>query len=146
MRFLVSMPLDMVMDLDRQLMQASAVANQCLPRINGCPPSYDFGCKTKKSAGYSHESTEMMRSSRIYLVLMVYRSTISKTVGAGLILVSPSFLTVSIVMTLIAAPKSTSTLGIYVCPICTVTVGFPGLSYLVTGVFPVINADSFPMT
>ena len=127
-------------------MQASAMANQGLPRINGCPPSCDFGCNTKKSAGYSHESTEMTRSSRIPSGLMVDLSTNSKMVGVGLILVSPIFFTVSIVMTLIAAPKSTSTLGICVCPICTVTVGFLGSSYLVTRVFTVINVDNFPMT
>ena len=61
-------------------------------------------------------------------------------------LVSPCFLTVSMVMTFIAAPKSTSTLGIYVCPICTVTVGFVGSSYLARRVFPIINVDNFPMT
>ena len=83
MRLLVSVPSDIVMDPDRQLLQASAVANQGLPRINGCPPSYDFGCNTKKSAGYSHESTEMTRSSRIPLGLMVDLSANSKMVGVG---------------------------------------------------------------
>ena len=53
----------MVIEPGQQLMQASSIANQGLPRINGCPPSYDLGCRTKKSAGYSHESTEMTRSS-----------------------------------------------------------------------------------
>ena len=72
-------------------------------------------------------------------------SASSKTVGVGLRLVSPSFLTVSIVMTLIATPKSTSMLGICVCPIYIVTVGFLGSSYLANRVFPVINADNFPM-
>ena len=100
MRFLVLVPLDMVIDLDRKLMQALAVANQGLSKINGCPPSCDFGCKTKKSAGYSHESTEMTRSSRIPSGLMVDLSASSKTVGVGLRLVSSSFLMVSIVMTL----------------------------------------------
>ena len=55
-------PSDMVIDTDRQLMQASTMDNQGLLRINGCTPSYDFSCKTKKSVGYSHESTEMTRS------------------------------------------------------------------------------------
>ena len=146
MRILVFVSSDIVMDPDRQLMQASAVANQGLPRINGCPPNCDLGCNTKKSAGYSHESTEMTRSSRIPSGLMVDLSANSKIVGVGLRLVSPSFLTVSIVITLIAAPRSTSTLGICVCPICTVTVGLPGSPYLVTGYFPVIKADKFPMT
>ena len=138
MRFLVSVPSDMVIDLDRQLMQALVVANQGLPRINGCPPSYDLGCKTNKLAGYSQESTEMMRSSKIPSGLMVDLLANSKMVGVGLRLVSPSFLIVSIVMTLIATPKSTSMLGICVCPICTVTVGFPGSSYLAKRVFPLL--------
>src|SRR5713101_2760430 len=77
-RFLVSIPSDIIIDPDRQLMQASAVANHGLPRINGCPPSCDFGCNTKKSAGYSHESTDITRSSKIPSGLMVDLSANSK--------------------------------------------------------------------
>ena len=146
MRLFISVPSDMVIDPDRQLMQASAVANQGLPRINGCPPSYDLGCKTKNSAGYSHESTEIMRSSNIPSGLIVDQFASSKMVGVGLRLVSPSFLIVSMVTTLIVAPKSTSTLGIYVLPICIVTVEFPRSSYFSKRVFPIINSDNFPMT
>ena len=82
MRFFVLVPSDMVIDTDRQLMQASAVANQGLPRISGCPPSYDLGCKTKKSVGYSQESTEMTRSSKIPSGLMVDLSSSSKWWGS----------------------------------------------------------------
>ena len=129
-------------------MQALAMANQGLPRINGCPPSYDLGCKTKKSARYSHESTEMMRSSKIPLGLIVDLSTSSIMVGVVLRLVSPSFLTVSMVTTLIVVTKSTSTLGICVLPIYTMTVivWFPRSSYLDKRVFSIINSDNFPMT
>ena len=127
-------------------MQAYVVANQGLPKINGCPPNCDLGCKTKKLVGYSHESTKMMRSSNIPSGLIVDLSSSSKMVGIGRILVSPSFHTVSMVIKLIAAPKSTSTFGIYVFPICTVTVGFPGSLYLARRVFPIISSDSFPLT
>ena len=136
----------MVIDHDQKLMQASAVANQGLPKINVCPPRCDLGCKTKKSARCSEESTKIMRSSKIPSSLIVDLSYSSKTVGVGLRLLSPSFLTVSIVIMLIATPKYISTLGICVRPICTVTVGFPGSSYLVMRVFPIINANNFPMT
>ena len=146
MRFFISVPSDMVIDLDRQLMQASAIASQGLPRINGCPPSYDLGCKTKKSVGYCLESNELTRSSKIPSGLIVDLSASSKMVGVGLRLVSPSFHTVSMVMTLIDAPKSIGTLGICVLPICTLTVGFPGSSYLDKRVFPIINSYNFPMT
>ena len=87
------------MDPNLHIKHASDVANHGLPKINGCPPSYDLGCKTKKSAGYSQESTEMTRSSRIPSVLMVDLSAGSEIVGVGLILVIPSFLTASDVMT-----------------------------------------------
>ena len=124
MRFFISVPYDMVIDPDRQLMQASVVANQGLPRINGCPPRCDLRCKTKKLARYSQESTEITRSSKIPSGLIVDLFPSSKMVGVGLRLVSPSFLTVSIVIILIATPKSTNTLGIYMRPINTVS-GIP---------------------
>ena len=126
-------------------MQASVVANQGLPRISGCPPSYELGCKTKKSTRYSHESTETMRSSKIPSGLIVDLSASSRMVGVGRRLVSPSFRTISMVITLIAAPRSTNTFSIYVFPICTVIVGFPGSSYLARRVFPIISSNSFPM-
>ena len=136
----------MAIDRDQQPMQASVVAIQGLPRISGCPPSYDLGCKTKKSAGYSHESTEATRSSNIPSGLIVDLSTSSRMVGVGRILVSPSFRTISMVIMLIAAPISTDTLNICVFLTCRVTVGFLGSSYLARRVFPIINSDSFPMT
>ena len=92
MRFFVSVQYDMVIDPDRQLMQESFVANQGIPRISGCPPRCDLGCKTKKSTGYSQESTKMMRSSKILSGLMVDLSACSKMVGVGLRLVTQVFL------------------------------------------------------
>ena len=71
------------MEPDRQVMQESTVANQVLPNINECPPSYDLGCKTKKSKGYSHESTETTRSSKIPLGLIVDLFASSRMVGVG---------------------------------------------------------------
>ena len=78
MRFFISVPSDMVIDPDRQLMQALAVANQGLPRFNECPPSYDLGFKTKKLVGYSQDSTEITRSSNIPSGLIVDLSASSK--------------------------------------------------------------------
>jgi hypothetical protein len=51
------------MEPDMQPMKASIVANHGHPRIRGWPPKQVLGCKTTKSAGYSHESTEMTKSS-----------------------------------------------------------------------------------
>ena len=73
----------MVIDPNRQLMQASAMANQGLLRISGCPSSCDLGCKTKKSIGYSHESTETKRSSNIPSGLIVDLSASSRMVGVS---------------------------------------------------------------
>ena len=39
------------MDPNLQLMYAYVVAILGLPKINGCPPNYDIGLKTTKSAG-----------------------------------------------------------------------------------------------
>ena len=127
-------------------MQASVVANQDLPKISRCPPSCELGCKTKKLVGYSHESTKMTRSSKIPLGLIVDLSPSYKMVGVGKRLVIPSFHIVSMDITLIATPRSTSTFSICVFLICTVTVGFLGSSYLARRVFPIINLDSFPKT
>jgi hypothetical protein len=59
------------------------VANHGHPRIRGWPPRLDLGCNTTKSAGYSHESTEITKSSITPSGLMVERSTNSRTVGVG---------------------------------------------------------------
>lgn len=59
---------DMVILLDLQPMYVSAIANQGLHKFKGWFPKWDFGCKNKKSAGYSHESTQMIMSSKISLV------------------------------------------------------------------------------
>jgi hypothetical protein len=86
------------------------VVNHGRPRIRGWPPRLDLGCNTKKSAGYSHESTEITKSSIAPSGLMVERSTNSRTVGVGQIFVpSCSNYVVPIGMMLIATPKSTST-------------------------------------
>jgi hypothetical protein len=91
-------------------MKASVVASHGHPRIRGWPPRLDLGCNMKKYVGYSHESTEITKSSITPSGLMVERSANSRTVGLGQIFVlSCSNCIVSIGMMLIAAPKSTST-------------------------------------
>jgi hypothetical protein len=86
------------------------VANHGRPKIRGWPPRLDLGCNTTKSAGYSHESTEITKSLITPFGLMVERSANSRTVRVGQIFVpSCSNCVVSIGMMLIAAPKSTST-------------------------------------
>ena len=109
-RFLMALPSEIVMEHDLHLMYASVVAIHSLPKINRCPPSYDLGCKTTKYVGYSHESTETTTSSTTPYGLMVDLSDISRIVGVGLRLASPSCFKVSKVITIIDAPKSTKTL------------------------------------
>ena len=136
----------MVIDPNRQLMQASVVASQGIHRISECPPSCDLGYKTKKLVGYSHNSTKPTRSSKIPSGLIVDMSANSRMVGVGLRFVNPHFCIVYIVITLMATPRYNSTFGIYVFPIFTMTLGFPRSSYLARRFFPIINLDSFPMT
>lgn len=59
----LSFPCEIIILPDLQPLKASTVANQGLPRINGCPPRFVFRCRTKKSTGYSQESKETMISS-----------------------------------------------------------------------------------
>jgi hypothetical protein len=137
----------MVIELDLQRMKASAVANHGLPRMRGWPPIRVLVCKTTKSAGYSHESTQMTKSTITSFGLMVERSTNSKTVGVGrTCIMSCSNCVVFIVTILIVAPKSTNRWGIDVYPILTVTLGFPGSPYLIGGVLPKISLDKSPTT
>ena len=110
--FLMVLPSEIVMDLDLQLMYASVVASHGLPKINGCLPSCELGCKTTKSAGYSHESTETTTSSTTPSLMQVDLSAISSMVGVGLILASLIYFKVSIVITFIDVPKSTKKLDI----------------------------------
>jgi hypothetical protein len=53
---------------------------------------------------------------------------------------------VSIGIMLIVSPKLNNTWEINVCPIFTVTVGFPGLPYLIGGVLPNISSENSPTT
>ena len=46
------------MSPDLQLIKASAMANQGLPNMSGCPPILFLGVKIMKSTGYSQESKE----------------------------------------------------------------------------------------
>ena len=61
----LSSPCEIIMLPDLHPIKASAVANHGLPKIRGCPPKFVFGCKIRKSTGYSHESKETMISSNI---------------------------------------------------------------------------------
>jgi hypothetical protein len=63
------------------------MANHGHPRIRGWPPRLDLGCNTTKSVGYSHESTEITKSSITPFGLMVERSANSRTVGVSWIFV-----------------------------------------------------------
>ena len=78
------------------------------PRIKGWPPSLDFGCSTRKSAGYSHEAMDITTYSRIPSGQIVDTSASSKIVGVGRKFVYPRRFKVSQVIILMVAPNSTS--------------------------------------
>jgi len=59
------------MEPNLQPIKASTISNHGYPRIRGCPPRQVLGFQMIKSAGYSHETTEMTKSSITPSVLMV---------------------------------------------------------------------------
>ena len=69
------------MSPDLQLMKASAVASQGLPKIRGCPPRLFLGVKIIKSTGYSQESRETGISSNTPSSLMIDLSASCSKVG-----------------------------------------------------------------
>jgi hypothetical protein len=131
------------MDLDLQLMNALVVANQGLPKIKGCPSRRVLGCSTRKSAGYSQESTDKMVSSRTPYRRILDQSMSFNTMGVGLMLVSPNNSAVSLVMMFISTPISLRVLGMIIFPIWMVILGFQGSSYLTSVVFPIMSSDNF---
>ena len=56
--FFVEHPSEINISPDLQLMNASAVVNQSLPTINGCPPKLFLRVKIINSTGYSQESKD----------------------------------------------------------------------------------------
>jgi hypothetical protein len=60
------------------------MASQGLPKIKLYPPKKVLDCRTIKSVGYSHESTEITTSSKIPSCLMVDLSMSWSTVGVSL--------------------------------------------------------------
>ena len=110
-KFLIFGPLVMVIFPCRQPIQASAVANQGLPKINGCPSSQVLGFIIKKSVGYFQESTKTMTSCSVPSSLTTDRSANSSKVEVGSTDVMPNFWQVVVVKMLIATPRSTKALG-----------------------------------
>ncbi len=56
--FFVELRLEIYMSPDLQLIKASAMANQGLPNMSGCPPRLFLGVKILKSTGHSQESKD----------------------------------------------------------------------------------------
>ena len=69
------------MSPDLQPMKASALANQGLPIINGCPPKLFLGVKTTKSIGYSIESKDTQTYSNTPSCLITDLSANCNKVG-----------------------------------------------------------------
>ena len=114
-----------------QLMYASIVSNQGLPKIRGWLLSFYFVLNTMKSVEYSHEFIHTMISSRIPFGHNVELSTNCKTVvvclNNGCIF---NLSIVSFVITFIVAPRSINVFGIDRLLIFIVIVVLIGSTYL----------------
>ena len=93
---------------------------------------------------YSQESTDTITSCNVPSGLTTDRSANSNKVVVGSKDVMPNFLQVVIVIILISAPKSTTTLGKEHPFICAVTIGFPGSSYFTGASLPDSKSDRVP--
>ena len=144
LNFFVELPLEMYMSPDLQLIKASAVASQGLPKIIGCPPRLLLGVKIIKSTGYSQESKETEISSNTPSGLIIDRSASCSKVGVKRRLGSFSCSIVCLLIMLIAAPKSINVFGISIPFICVLTIGLPGSTYFCMVIFPIIMSAIFP--
>lgn len=104
-------PLEMVIFPIQHLMYASEVASQVLPNITGFPLDLSLLLRTRKSVGYSQESTETIISSMIPFGLVTYISASSSIMGVGLGSHNPRRAQAFNAMILIADPKSTKVFG-----------------------------------
>jgi hypothetical protein len=137
-------PLEIVISLRWQLINASTVANQGQPSTTGCPSLEDFGCITKKSTVYSQEVRVTVTSSKLHVGLMTDLSTNSNRVWVGLKCFSWSICMVPTWITFIVAPRSISVFGNEMPLIYVVTIGFHGSLYL-NGI-SYMNSDNCPTT
>jgi hypothetical protein len=110
-RFFIELPLEIVIFHVRHPMYAFVVASHGYPNINGCPSSLLLGLITRKSAGYSQESTEIFMYCNVPTSLTIDLSTNSNIVEVGLKEVIPRTLQVSVIKILMVSPKSTSVFG-----------------------------------
>jgi hypothetical protein len=111
MRFFVALPLTIFMLHVRRPMYAFVVASHGLPNINGCPSSLLLMLITRKSTGYSQESTRISISCNVSSSLTTDISTSYNIIEVGSKEVIPRMLQVSMVRMLLDAPKSTSVFG-----------------------------------
>ena len=117
-----------------------------MPKINGCPSSHFLGFVIRKSGGYSQESTDTITSCSVPSSLTTNQSASSNKVEVGSTDVMPSFWQVVVVKILIVAPRSTKAFEKVFPLIFTVTIGFPGSSYLTGVSFPNNKSDRVPTT
>ena len=88
----------------------------------------------------------MITSSNFPTGLIVDLFASSRIVGVGLMFSSPNVFIVSTMIMLMAAPKSTSTLGISTRLIYIVRIEFPGSPYFTGMVFANMMSDNLPIT
>ena len=110
-RFFIALPLTIVMFLVQHPMYASFVASHGRPNINGCPSSQLLGLITKKSSGYSQDSTEIAMSCNLPTGFTTDLSMSSNIVEVGSKEVIHRTLQVSVVRILMDTPKSTNVFG-----------------------------------
>jgi hypothetical protein len=110
-RFFVALLLEIFILVMRHPMYASVVFSHGHPSINGCPSSLLLGLITKKSYGYSQESTEIAMYCNVPTGLTTNLSPNSNIIEVVSKEVIPMTLQVLMVRILMAAPKSTSVFG-----------------------------------
>ena len=129
---------------DLQLMKASVVASQGLPKMSGCPPKLLLGVKSMKSIGYSQESKETEISSNTPSGLIIDLFVSYSKVGVKRRLGSLSCSIVYLLIMFIVAPKSIKVFGISIPFICVLTIGLPGSTYFCILIFPIMISAIFP--
>jgi len=106
-----------------------------------------FGWRTKKSAGYSQESTETITSSTISSRVMVEQSTSYNTIVVFLKkLWRLSLSIVSFVITLMVAPRSIELCGTILPLMWKSTTGLLESRYCGQSIYHNIRLNNFPIT
>ena len=129
----VDNPLEIVISPSLHPIKAFAVANHGLPKIIVCPLEVSFDSTTINLTGYSHEATDTTISSRTPTGITLVRYASSRIEGVDQ-RNCPNCKTSknTVVIVLIADPKSTSVFSMEILFTIIVTIGLPTFVYFAT--------------